>query len=179
MATFTKVQNKSGTAWKAAIRQKGLKPIHKTFTRKSHARAWAKRIEGDNEQCRALGNRKASGVTLSNLIDNYVNQYNGKCPDRLRILHYWKQRIGHVKITDADADLIMDERDRVVIPASAYRVVKRNTALDVRSRIANVTPYWTPANNLNGTGCIWPFSWRWRLAHVKANCCRGMEQPKL
>jgi len=38
-----------------------LQPITKTFTRKTDAHSWVRRIEGDDEHCRVLGKRSASG----------------------------------------------------------------------------------------------------------------------
>jgi hypothetical protein len=38
-----------------------LQPITKTFTRKTDAHTWVRRIEGDDEHCRVLGKRSASG----------------------------------------------------------------------------------------------------------------------
>lgn len=145
MATFTKVQNKSGITWKAVVRKKGLSPLYKTFIRKTDARAWAKRIEGDNEQCRALGNRKVSCVTLSNLIDNYVKQYRKKDLGRFAILAYWKQRIGHVKVVDLNFHLIMDERDKL-LNERGKRCGKNRLrgGSTVNRSICSSFTYWTP-----------------------------------
>ena len=111
MASYRKVSRKKGNGWQAIIRKQGLEPITKTFTRKTDAKKWANRIEADEEKCRALGNPKAAGKKCSHLIYNYLAQYTGKDPDRARMLSYWNERIGHIKVTDLTPDLIMNECD--------------------------------------------------------------------
>ena len=59
MATITKVARKTGDAYKAVIRLRGIKPFSRTFKRKTDARAWAERMERDIEQARVYGNDNA------------------------------------------------------------------------------------------------------------------------
>ena len=67
MATIAKIQRKSGVAFKAIIRDRTGRPIKsKTFTRKTDARAWAKRIEGDQEKIAAPAVRLAPASASSN-----------------------------------------------------------------------------------------------------------------
>jgi hypothetical protein len=53
MATITKVCRKSGDAFKAVIRLRGVKPISKTFKLRKHAKAWSDRMERDVDEARA------------------------------------------------------------------------------------------------------------------------------
>jgi hypothetical protein len=57
MATITKVCRKSGDAYKAMIRLRGVKPFSKTFKLKKDAKVWANRMERDIDEARAYGNR--------------------------------------------------------------------------------------------------------------------------
>lgn len=114
MGSIVRVNRKTGNVYRAIIRKKGCKPISKTFRLKSSASAWLKRVEGDEEACRARGNVKAAGVTVGDLIDVYKKQFTGKDLGRFALLRYWKKRIGNVKVVDLDSDLIMDVRDELL-----------------------------------------------------------------
>jgi len=77
MATINKVCRKTGDAYKAVIRLRGVKPFTKISKLRKHARAWADRMERDIEASRAYGNAVARTMTLSELIRLYIH-YNPK-----------------------------------------------------------------------------------------------------
>ena len=64
MATITKVCRKSGDAYKAMIRLRGVRPFSKTFKLKKDAKVWANRIERDIDEARAYGNRGLRRVCI-------------------------------------------------------------------------------------------------------------------
>ena len=74
MATITKVCRKTGDAYKAVIRLRGIKPFSKTFRRKTDARAWAERMERNIEEVRIHGNDYARTMTVGKLVRHYINQ---------------------------------------------------------------------------------------------------------
>jgi len=65
MATITKVCRKSGDAYKAVIRLRGVKPFSKTFRLRKHAKAWAERMERDRDEARAYGPCMRAGSVFS------------------------------------------------------------------------------------------------------------------
>ena len=60
------------------IRLSGLKPITKSFPTKTLATKFQREVEGDKKLQLALGDPDTSGITLSELIDDYMKQYQGK-----------------------------------------------------------------------------------------------------
>ncbi len=78
MAAITKVCRKSGYAYKAVIRLRGIKPFSKTFKLRKDAKAWSERMERNIEEARAHGNDYARTLTLKELVGTYIHQYTGK-----------------------------------------------------------------------------------------------------
>lgn len=76
-ATYVKLQRKSGTRYKAIIRDGDRVLSTKTFTRKTDASTWAKALLHDNERLEALGNPQAH-ITLSDLADLYLKAWKGR-----------------------------------------------------------------------------------------------------
>lgn len=82
MATIVKVARKTGDAYKAVIRLRGIKPFSKTFRRKTDARAWAERMERNIDEARAHGNDRTRVMTLRELIRG------------VRAAIFWQEPIG-------------------------------------------------------------------------------------
>jgi integrase len=108
MATIRKIQRQSGFVFKAIIRKKGIALKSKTFTLKRDAVIWAKRIEADHEMMEALGQRGAA-MRLDALIDEYIEQWQGKCITQLSRAAYWKEQLGKYKLVDITADMIRQQ----------------------------------------------------------------------
>ena len=108
MASIAKIENRSGTRYRVFIRQRGLPTITRTFTKKSNARDFAKRIEGDREQAHAIGNGAARSLDLGKLIDAFVDQYDKKDATILSRLSWWKERHGGLRMIDLDRIKVKD-----------------------------------------------------------------------
>ena len=65
MATITKVCRKSGDAYKAMIRLRGVSPFSKTFKLKKDSGVWANRMERDIDETRAYVNRALRNLKLA------------------------------------------------------------------------------------------------------------------
>ena len=89
MASFVKTQ--SGK-FKAIIRKNGRVLKTKTFTRKTDAKAWASRIEGDRETLAAYGMAGAS-MLFRDLADEYDAQWAGDSRIRSQ-LYYLREKLG-------------------------------------------------------------------------------------
>jgi integrase len=68
MATIRKHRNK----WQVMIRLRGIKPISKSFERKSDATRWARAIEGEIAIGKYTDPRKAELATIAQIIDRYL-----------------------------------------------------------------------------------------------------------
>ena len=106
MATITKTP--AGT-FRAIIRTKN-KTITKTFKLRKLSKAWALRIEGDEDLMAATGCKGAS-IPFSQLADEYIDQWTGKSriTDKVR---FWKMQLGDtplIKITGDQLQTILDD----------------------------------------------------------------------
>ena len=101
MASFVKTQ--SGK-FKAIIRKNGRVLKTKTFTRKTDAKAWASRIEGDRETLAAYGMAGAS-MLFRDLADEYDAQWAGDSRIRSQ-LYYLREKLGDYKLIDIDKFIV-------------------------------------------------------------------------
>jgi len=98
MATIAKLSNGK---YKAIIKPKGRVLKTKTFTKKTDARSWARRLESDRESMAALGCQGAS-MTLRELADEYIEHWSGKDQAQPARVHWWVDRLGARKLIDID-----------------------------------------------------------------------------
>ena len=106
--TIAKIKTRSGFKYKAHVKKNGKNLKIKTFTRRTDAKAWAKRIDADVELMESLG-LKGSGLTLSQLVDEYVAKWTGKDPNQLSKANWWVNRIGHYKLVDITTSLVREQ----------------------------------------------------------------------
>lgn len=112
MATIAKIQRKGGVAFKAIIRDRTGRPIKsKTFTRKTDARAWAKRIEGDQEKIAALG-APGAGIRVKQLVREYEEQWSAKDKSTLPRVRWWSDQLGNLMLTDVTGAEIREVLER-------------------------------------------------------------------
>ncbi len=101
MATITRLSRNSGVRYKAIIKYRGRVVKTKTFSSKNAARAWAKRIESDQEMIRALG-VPGYRITFAQLAEEYLAQWRGKdkaVPSKVR---QWVELLGDRTLTDIE-----------------------------------------------------------------------------
>ena len=104
MASITKTP--AGT-YKATIKKSGRVLKSKTFNRKTHATAWAKRIEGDLQLIAAYESPGAV-MTFHDLAIEYMDQWNGQDSSFDYKVRYWQELIGTLPLIEIDAKIIRD-----------------------------------------------------------------------
>ena len=114
MATITKVCRKSGDAYKAMIRLRGVRPFSKTFKLKKDAKVWANRIERDIDEARAYGNRGLRNLTLAELIKEKIQKYPGKDNSAISNLNWWKREYGSMRLLDIDRAVIREALSKLM-----------------------------------------------------------------
>lgn len=103
MASICKIDG----VWRALIRRKGHKPISKRFPTKAEAAAWARDIEGQIDQGRAV--RSLSANTITYMIDAY-RQLRGKTRPILDTstehytLNILSDYLGHIRCSALSVD---------------------------------------------------------------------------
>ena len=105
--TIAKIPNRSGFKYKAHVKKNGKNLKIKTFTRKTDARTWAKRIEADFELMEALG-CKGSSLTLSQLADEYLDDWSGKDANQAPRVAFWVTVLGHYNLVDITATVVRE-----------------------------------------------------------------------
>ena len=105
--TIAKIPNRSGFKYKAHVKKNGKNLKIKTFTRKTDARTWAKRIEADFELMEALG-CKGSSLTLSQLADEYLDDWSGKDTNQAPRVTFWVTVLGRYNLVDITATVVRE-----------------------------------------------------------------------
>jgi hypothetical protein len=114
MATITKVCRKSGDAYKAMIRLRGVRPFSKTFKLKKDAKVWANRMERDIDEARAYGNRALRNLTLAELIKERIEKNPGKDKSAISNLNWWKREYGSMRLLDIDRSVIREAMAKLI-----------------------------------------------------------------
>lgn len=97
MAAINEVHRKDGKSYRVFV-WSGGKRLTKTFRKLSEAREWAKQIEGNDKNAEAFGNIYSRKKTLSELIDYYMEHYEGRDRSILDRLAWWKENYGYHKL---------------------------------------------------------------------------------
>ena len=105
--TIAKIPTRSGFKYKAHVKKNGKNLKIKTFTRKTDARTWAKRIEADFELMEALG-CKGSSLTLSQLADEYLDDWSGKDTNQAPRVAFWVTVLGRYNLVDITATVVRE-----------------------------------------------------------------------
>ena len=101
MAYIQKVKNKSGTSYRAYIKQSGYKRITKTFNTKSKAEKFVNSVINNRDLIEVLSSQN-NQLFISQIITEYLsNIYKGTRPKtERRRLQYWIDKIGHKKVSE-------------------------------------------------------------------------------
>lgn len=121
MASFRKRGNK----WECQIRRKGHPSITKSFTNKSDAQAWSRRIEIDLENGTLLNTLKASEITLHQLMARYQEMIapTKKNPDWTEgLANNITHKLGKLSIVELTPSVIATYRDSRLINRSPQTV---------------------------------------------------------
>lgn len=111
MATIAKVKTATrGIRYKAIIRHNGRISRTKTFSTKTAARTWARRMESDIETIEATGS-VGSRVTFAELGREYLEQWSGKNRSIPNKIAWWVERLGPMRLADITPRVIQQHLD--------------------------------------------------------------------
>ncbi|MCU7837182.1 MAG: site-specific integrase [gamma proteobacterium symbiont of Taylorina sp.] len=120
MASIKKINRVKGAVYKVTIRQNGNGTICKTFPTKKTAVEFARTVEGDSKLQQALGNPVTRAITLSILIEEYLDQYNGKDHGIYGCLSWWSNQFGNIPLNKISVVTIR-EGIKLLINGNAIR----------------------------------------------------------
>lgn len=109
MAYIEKRTGKQGTTYKAQIRRKGHPTITQSFTRKTDAEAWARKIESDLERGQLFPEREAQKRTVEDAAKKYLAEHvpgMAHPEDRTRHIRWWIDQVGKMRLVDLRPEVI-------------------------------------------------------------------------
>ncbi len=74
MATIQKRKWKTKTTFRALVRRKGFKDLHKSFNTRADAQVWARDIERNLDRGLATDYSEASKHTLKDILKRYIKE---------------------------------------------------------------------------------------------------------
>ena len=72
------IRQRTNSSWQAIIRRKGFSKQSKVFRKQSEAIRWARAVEGEFDRGKAADFTQADRITLGDIIDQYVKNYQHK-----------------------------------------------------------------------------------------------------
>jgi integrase len=111
--------------WQAQIRIKGIRPITKSFEKKSDALRWSRAVEGEIATGSYVDPRKAESTLLSDAIDQYVAQLDSKGVEnsaRRSRLKRLRSDLGDFSLAKLGSHQLAEYRDRRIKVVSATTV---------------------------------------------------------
>jgi len=137
MATFEKRVSDDGViSYRAKIRLRGFEPVSATFQRLTDARTWAAQTETDLKANRYFGAAKRH--TVAEAIDRYIADALPTLKSARSVqqrLEVWRERIGHLLLSDLSVATIKRHRDELKAMPKARGEGER-TGTDVNRTMA-------------------------------------------
>ena len=133
VATITKITRGDRVSYKARVRKAGRAEVSKTFTYRSDALKWAKKIEGEAQADDAGIVSPGHKLTLTEAIQRYRRERlpelsEGAAETYSAHLTFWGDRLGHLKLSELTPERIARERDGLAEAGKKPSTVNRYLA---------------------------------------------------
>ncbi len=168
MATIQERRNADGsTSYRVQIRIAGRPPQTATFARRADAKDWAISTEAAMKEGRYFPTRESKRHTVGDMIDRYLETVvPGRLADertRRTQLRWWKKELGAWTLADVNRALIVEIRDRRLIP--------KKKANGERIAPATVSRYLAALRHVFSMACR---EWGW----LETNPMAGISRPR-
>jgi integrase len=165
MATIQKRPGTNGTSYRVMIRRKGFAPVYETHKRLADARAAAAKQETAMNDGAGVIAGAARRHTLADAIKKYAETVLINRDDQSTRRHYafWTERLGHARLRNITADMIVSARDHLLTTKS--RLGKPLAPATVKLYIESLSAVFKAAIK----------EWRW----TSYNPCSDVTRPKL
>lgn len=116
MGTIREITKKDGSkSYHAEVRMRGHSPQRESFRTRSLAKQWIQDIESAIRDGRHFKTSEAKRHTIEEMIDRFIAQWLPKFPKGMvkqtALLGWWKNRFGHLLLSDLTPSLIAEARD--------------------------------------------------------------------
>lgn len=127
-----RVKKNGKISFTACIRIKGCKPMYKTFSRITDAKAWAGEIEPQLKRGKVFPEYEANKKTLAEVIDRYIKIElpKRKESEQAKIkmqLEWWKKQIGYSLLSNVTPALLSECKEILITEPSTKPQKGRKT----------------------------------------------------
>ena len=148
------------------VRMSGFPARTASFPTRRQAERWAKTVEAEMIEGRHFRGTEARRRTVAAAIDRYIAEEKPKKRDaHSGRLIWWKEHIGHLKLADVTAAIVVEHRGKLgretytrAKPASKWSVVKGKEARQFHRTPATVNRYLA---NLSHVFTVARKEWHW------------------
>jgi integrase len=124
------------TRWRVLIRIKGHPPVSRTFGSKTKARQWEEKARTEIRENRFFEQLEAERHTFAEMIDRYLEQ---RLPRKSPVMQrhqrhqllWWKEKIGHHRLSDVSPALIAQTRDELAAITVGSKAKKQRSGASV------------------------------------------------
>ena len=119
LATIEPRKSKEGsTKYRVRVRRRGMRPVSRTFARKTDAKAWALQTEAAFAKDKNFPGMEGGRHMLSDLIDIYIDttlrqKKEATQEAQRRQLNWWKNRLGTLKLSEVTPSRIAEARNEL------------------------------------------------------------------
>lgn len=119
MGAIRESKKKDGSVtYHAEVRLKGYPPQRESFRTRTLAKKWIQDTESSIRDGRHFRIAEAKKHTVKDLIDRFISQWLSQFPHRVvrqtAYLAWWKDRLGHLLLSDLTPTVLADARDALL-----------------------------------------------------------------
>jgi integrase len=122
------------TVYDAEVRIKGFDPQYKMCLERKEAKEWVKATETDLRRGKCLNVGEAKRRTVNDAIERYLTVYLRQYPHRIKkqsqLLSWWKDKIGHLHLSEITPAIITELRDRLAIEETCRNRIRSGATVN-------------------------------------------------
>lgn len=177
MAYIQPREGKDGKkSYRVQIRRRGQPIQSATFTTKTAAQKWARKIESQIDEGKHFKTSLAKQKTVADMIDRYIENYiSNKAKttqrDQKYQLSFWKEQIGDLRLSGLQTSVILEHREKMV----AKRKIDKETGEDIPCYANASINRYIAALSAALTAAI---DWDWLDSHPVRGKIKALEENK-
>lgn len=118
----------------AEVRIKGYDPQYRMFLERKKAKDWVKDMESDLRRGKCPNVGEAKRRTVREAIDRYLTIYLRQYPHRIKkqsqLLAWWKEKIGHLHLSEITPAIITELRDKLAIGETCRKKIRSGATVN-------------------------------------------------
>lgn len=135
MGSIREVKRKDGKiSFHAEVRLKGYPPQREAFRTRNLAKKWIQDTESSIRDGRHFRTVEAKKHTVAKLVDRFIEQWLPRNPNWLvkkaSLLTWWKDRLGHVLLSDLTPALIAESRDFLLSETTVRKQIRSSSTVN-------------------------------------------------